>query len=271
LRVDYHTHHYRCGHAEGNLADYVEAALAAGFDEIGLSDHSPIYHLGGEDPHPRPRTAMARPELPRYIRAMEEVRAAYAGRIAVRLGVESDHVSGWEDHYRALWAKEPLDYTIGSVHWLFGDWSIFSHRLPAGRSLEEVYAEYLRCTMAAARSGAYDIIGHLDGIKTNGWRPPEWRTPLLQETVAVLADAGVAIELNASGWRKPVGECYPGPELLEMCRRAGIPVTFGSDAHRPDQVGSGWMRAVALLRDVGYREIATFRRRQRLMVPLDEH
>ncbi len=269
MRVDYHTHHYRCGHAEGEMADYAEAAIAVGFDEIGLSDHSPIYHLG-DDPQARPQTAMSQHELPRYMRAMEEVRGTYAGRITVRLGVESDYIAGWDAHYRGLWAGYPLDYAIGSVHWLFGDWSIFSRHLPAGRTVDEVYAEYLRCTIGAARSGAYDIIGHLDCIKTNGWLPARWRTPLLEETVAALAEGGVAIELNVSGWRKPVADCYPGPELLTLCQRAGVPVTFGSDAHRPEQVGFQWQRAVALLRAVGYGEIATFRGRQRVMVPLED-
>lgn len=52
MLVDYHTHHYRCGHAEAQLDEYVAAAIAAGIDEIGLSDHSPIYHLGN-NPHAR--------------------------------------------------------------------------------------------------------------------------------------------------------------------------------------------------------------------------
>ena len=267
MRVDYHTHHYRCRHAEGNLADYVDAAIAAGFDEIGLSDHSPIYHLG-VDPHPRPWTAMSQLELPHYVREMQQVRAAYGGRITVRLGVESDYVAGWDSHFRELWASYPLDYALGSVHWLYGDWSIFSTALPDGRDREAVYAEYLRCTQLAARSGAYEVIGHLDCLKTNGWMPADWQTPLLAETVAVIAASGVAIELNASGWRKPVADCYPRRELLDMCCRAGIPVTFGSDAHRPDQVAFQWERAAALLREVGYREMATFAGRKRTMVPI---
>ena len=57
-------------------------------------------------------------------------------------------------------------------------------------------------TKAAARSGAYDIIGHLDGMKTKGHIPALASTPLLEETVRALAESDVAIELNTSGWRK---------------------------------------------------------------------
>ena len=104
MLVDYHTHHYRCGHATGQMGDYVEAALAANLSEIGLSDHSPIYHLG-DDPHPRPATAMSQAELPSYIQEMQQVRDRYSHRITVRLGVESDYVLGWDEHYRRCPAR----------------------------------------------------------------------------------------------------------------------------------------------------------------------
>jgi histidinol-phosphatase (PHP family) len=264
--VDYHTHHYRCGHAEGNLEDYVEAAIAAGLEEIGLSDHSPIYHFG-DDPHHFPRTAMSQHELASYMQEIEHVRARYRGRIVVRLGIESDYVMGWDQHYRALWARFPLDYVIGSVHWL-EQWSIFNPERPPERDQEHVYEEYLLTTQAAARSGAYDIIGHLDCIKTVGHLPERGITPLLEQTVRVIAESDVAIELNTSGWRKPIAEPYPRQELLALCRHYHVPVTLSSDAHAPSQVGYGFDRAVSLLREVGYREVAVFEARKRQMLPL---
>ncbi len=267
MRVDYHTHHYRCGHASGQLSDYVEAALAAGLDEIGLSDHSPIYHLG-DDPHPMPHIAMSTHELPHYIREMAAIRERYAGQITVRLGVESDYVEGFAAHYRQLWQQYPLDYVIGSVHWLDG-WIIFEDDLPPGQTAADIYATYLRATQAAARSGAYDIIGHLDGLKNRGHIPDHTITPLLEETVRVLAECNVAIELNTSGWRKRCKDSFPRAELLARCHHHGVPVTLGSDAHNPADVAADFQRAITLLKDVGYREIATFAQRRRRLVPLD--
>jgi len=266
MLVDYHTHHYRCGHADGQMREYVEAAIAAGLVEIGVSDHSPIYHLH-DDPHPLPRTAMHQHELPHYIADMVAVQQQFANRMTVRLGVESDYVLGWDAHYRTLWQRYPLDYVIGSVHWL-GQWSIFNPQVPPGRTPDDMYAEYLHTTQAAARSGAYDIIGHLDGIKTAGHLPTHRITALLEETVRVLAAANVVIELNTSGWRKLIAECYPRPELLACCHHYGVPVTLGSDAHRPEHVAAGFQEARTLLTDVGYREIVTFRHRERVMLPL---
>jgi histidinol-phosphatase (PHP family) len=267
MLVDYHTHHYRCGHAEGKMEEYVEAAIAAGLDEIGLSDHSPIYHFG-DDPQPLPGTAMSQHELPAYVAEMVEVRDRFADRITIRLGVESDYVLGWDGHYRKLWRQYPLDYVIGSVHWL-DHWSIFNRELPPGCTTEEIYARYLHTTQAAARSGAYDIIGHLDCLKTAGHIPDMKITPLLEATVRVLAETDVTVELNTSGWRKSIAECYPRAELLACCYHYGMPVTLSSDAHSPAHVAYGFSEAVNLLKKVGYREIATFAQRKRYMVPLE--
>lgn len=287
MRVDYHTHHYRCGHATGTLPEYVEAAIACNLDEIGLSDHSPYYHVPGK-PHVLPRIAMAQGEFPNYLREAAELRDRYADRITVRVGVESDYVDGMGSFYRDLWRKYPVDYVIGSVHlltppfydptlgkadlddpWVLTGWSIFDPDLTPGRSPHEVYGEYLRLTRDAARSGAYDIIGHLDALKTFGHMPDLAITSELEETVRTIAKADMAVELNTSGWRKKrCGDCYPRHALLELCFRHRVPIVLGSDAHAPDQVGADFDRAVALLRQVGYTEIATFQRRHRKMVPL---
>lgn len=267
MLADYHTHHYRCGHASGTLDEYVEAALAAGLTEIGLSDHSPIFHFEG-DPHPFPKTAMHRDELDAYVRDMERVRDRYAGRIHVRLGIESDYILGWDEFYRSLWNRYSLDYVIGSVHWL-GTWSVFRSELPVGKSREDVYEEYFRTVQAAAKSGVYDIIGHLDVPKTNGHMSSDV-TLLVRETLRVIKEADAAIELNTSGWRKPVGECYPGPDILREAVELDIPITLGSDAHSPDLVGAGFQRALALLRECGCKHIAFFAERKRRLVPIDE-
>ena len=41
-KTNYHTHTKRCMHATGTDADYVKAALDAGLDVLGFSDHGPF-------------------------------------------------------------------------------------------------------------------------------------------------------------------------------------------------------------------------------------
>lgn len=267
MLVDHHTHHYRCGHAKGTLEDVIVSALEKGLDGIGLSDHSPIYHMGDGD-HEVPGTAMAKSEFPNYFDEMKALKQKYAGQIEVKLAVESDYIEDLEDHYRELWSSYDFDYVIGSIHWL-GRWNIFRRDLPSGLSAIDVYEKYLIKTQRAAKSGLFDILGHIDCLKTAGHMPTRDITPLMEETIKVIAEADVAIELNTSGWRKPVGECYPGPELLACCRQYGVPVALSSDAHSPDLVAADFERACNLLLEVGYTEHVTFHRRKRTSHPID--
>jgi histidinol-phosphatase (PHP family) len=65
-----------------------------------------------------------------------------------------------------------------------------------------------------------------------------------------------------------VGEIYPAPAFLEMCLDAGRPVALSSDAHRPDQLGYEYERALELLDGFGVTEIAVFERRERRLEPV---
>ena len=40
LKANYHTHTYLCGHAVGDVKDYVNEAIRLGFKELGISDHA---------------------------------------------------------------------------------------------------------------------------------------------------------------------------------------------------------------------------------------
>ncbi len=265
---DYHTHHIRCGHAQGSLEEYVESAIQKGLKNIGLSDHSPIYHLG-DDPHVKPDTAMAWSDLPEYLNECVALKEKYANRIGVRVGVESDYLPGWEDHYRSLWESAPMDYVIGSVHWV-GDWHIFSKSLPEGETPQSILRAYLDRIEGAATSGIYNIMGHIDAIKVWDFMPKAEFVAAYTSTLQTIADAGVAIELNTSGWRKVCREQFPSREILAEANRLGIPVCLGSDAHAPDLVAGDFDRALRVLNEIGFTQLATFENREMRLIPIAE-
>ncbi len=83
-----------------------------------------------------------------------------------------------------------------------------------------------------------------------------------------VARSGRAMELNASGLSKPCAEMFPSRRMLEEALALGIPLTVGSDAHDPAKLSEHLEKARALLHEVGYRELAVFRQRERSSVPL---
>lgn len=273
MRIDYHTHHARCGHAVGTLEEYVLRGIEIGLQQIGLSDHMPLIHV---DPAQYlPEMAMPMDELPRYVEECLQLKEKYQGQIDVRVGLEGDYIEGYEEEISRIVEAYPWDYVIGSVHFL-GHWDVTDFRQSAqweGRDPFEVYAQYYDAVQKAARTGLYDYIGHIDVIKRFGYGPDasrEAEVKLLEKAALdAVKENGLAIELNASGLRMPCAEMFPSRPMLEYCLQQGIPLTIGSDAHQPERLSQYLDEARALLYEIGFRELATFERRQRRMVSFE--
>lgn len=244
-----------------NAQRYRDAASERGIAELGVAEH--VYRF---------RQALSvwrHPFWERYAHDdLDEYCAFVRERTDLRLGVEADFVPGAEDRLAELLAARELDYVVGSVHFLadgavdMDDYSVWR----SGRSPEVVWRRYFETVAQSARSGLFDVVAHPDLVKC--WGEPARRPdgPLhryYEPAVEAIAEADVAVEVSTAGLRKPAGELYPARAMLEMCVQAGVPVALSSDAHRPEDVGAGYERALELLAQLGVRELCVFERRAR--------
>jgi histidinol-phosphatase (PHP family) len=260
---DYHIHTPFCGHAGGEMEQYVRQARELGLPEMGFADHLPLFHI--EDP----TLAMCHEDLPRYVDRVRELQEANAD-YPVRLGIEADYVSAHLDAVAETLARYEFDYVYGSVHFI-GGWGFDQSRFKfefERRDIDEVYEIYFGLVMDAARTGLFDVMTHLDVVKKYGHRPTKDMRPLYREVASTLAKSDVAIELNASGLSRPVREIYPSLEILEIMHGHGVPITFGSDAHKPSQVGREFDQLLRLARAAGYEDYVGFAGRKRIPQPL---
>jgi histidinol-phosphatase (PHP family) len=265
MLLDYHVHTDLCGHAVGEMEEYVQAAAQKGLDELGFNDHAPTFHV--QDPE----LAMAAHQLPRYVEHVRALQRKHT-RPRIRLGIEADFVPGYEDDLRDLLDRYDFDYVYGSVHiigdWRFDDTRLYPHHY-RGRNPQEACRDYFDLVQKSAGSGLFDVLGHMDLIKKFNHWPLGELDELTEQTVRTVAETGVCVEVNTSGLRKPCQEAYPSEEILRLCHRHGVPVTLGSDAHHPGEVAMDFDRAIALLKRIGYTQLASFQGRQRKMVDLD--
>jgi histidinol-phosphatase (PHP family) len=250
LPADYHMHTPLCRHATGEPADYAKRALSIGLTEIGFSDHSPMRQDGFDN------WRMRNDQLDEYV---EKVRQAQMDcpNLTIRLALEVDYLPGHEDWIRYLAARHPWDYFIGSVHYVSDSWAIDDPQKLAEwrhRDSFEVWSAYFERLAKAAATGLFEIIGHADLPKKFGHRPTRDCTPLYERFLAVAKKHNCAIELNTAGLRKDCREIYPSRETLELAFQKGVPITFGSDAHAPEEVGMNFAEAIRLARQVGYKE-----------------
>ncbi len=257
---DYHMHTPLCGHAVGTPEEYVKQGLKVGLKEMGFSDHAPMVHqrmLG---------ITMDFDELPTYHQMIKDVQARYRSQIRIKIALEADFIPGYEAKTKEIVESFPYDYIIGSVHfidnWAFDDpdpkvkeyWKI--------HNVNDVYRKYYKLLQQSAKTGFYQIIGHPDLPKKFGARPTEDLTDEIKATTKVFKETGVAIEINTAGLRKPIGEMYPAPNCLKIYAEAGVPLTFGSDAHNPDDVGKDFDKAIELAKWAGFKEYLTFKQRE---------
>lgn len=263
MPADYHTHTPLCHHAAGTPEAFVDAALAAGLTEYGISDHAP------QLPEPFDDWRMDVAQLPDYFDWIARARAHAAGRIPIRAGLECDWLDGCEPWIAELNARYEWDYLIGSVHYL-DDWDFDNpHRLERWKAhdLETVWSQYWQTYARMAESGLFDILGHPDLVKKFAHIPAGDLTRYYESAVDAIASAGCAIELNTAGWHKPCAETYPAPGFLELACSAGIPLVISSDAHAPEEIARDFSRAIRLAKDAGYRETQLLERHGRRPEP----
>jgi histidinol-phosphatase (PHP family) len=264
MPFDYHMHTPLCRHATGWPRDYAAKAVAGGLTEIGFSDHSPMAQDDFDD------WRMRLDQLEEYVEAVRAAQQDFP-QLTIRLALEVDYLAGQEDWIRDLASRHPWDYFIGSVHYISNGWDIDNpHKLSRwkDRDAYEVWAEYFDCLTQAANSGLFEIIGHADLPKKFGFVPDRDCTALFQTFLSAANRSGCAIELNTAGLRKECREIYPSRHILELARQTGVPITFGSDAHAPGEVGMNFAEALQLASDLGYTESCRFEQRGRTMVPL---
>ena len=257
MRIDIHNHTTRCNHAEGTVDEYVQKAIELGIDIYGFSEHAPMDF----DPHYR----LAFEEMDAYTKDILTAKERYKDDIKILLGYEVDYLPGHMDE-RVLNAK--VDYLIGSVHFI-DKWSFDNPEFISGwedKDIDEIWQAYFEATEAMAKSGKFDIVGHLDLIKVFKFMPKQDIRSLAKNALEAIKRTDMVLEINTAGIRKPVCVLYPSAELLEEANALDIPITFSSDAHALDQICLVYDLATLVAKQIGYTKAATFEGRDRQLV-----
>lgn len=252
--VDLHNHTPLCNHAEGTIEEYINAAITKGTKVFGFSDHAPMDF--------DPKYRMCFEDMRHYEEDILEAKRAFKEKITILLGYEVDYLPGHMDD-RVLHAD--VDYLIGSVHFI-DEWG-FDNPEFIGRyeseDINEIWQKYFNAIENMAKSKLFDIVGHLDLIKVFKFMPTKDIKEIAHKALLAIKDADMVLEINAAGYRKPVGEAYPSKELLQEAYKLDIPITFSSDAHKPEQVGIFDKEVTSLAKEVGYTKCAYFINRKR--------
>jgi histidinol-phosphatase (PHP family) len=255
IPLDAHLHTDQSPDADVPVDVYAALALERNIPELAITDHvdfapgAPAYGFV----HFNDRERVVREAAERW---------APLG-VHIRFGVEITYDSRYEQDIRDSLRLRKYDYAIGSVH-VYKDSPYAKGNVAAwieGKSLPEIVGPYFAEVTAAARSGLFDTIGHLDFVKRNlvpFIKPAELTgAPELYEPVLrALIESGAALEMNTSGLRQQAQETYPNAAIVALFRSmGGQRVTAGSDAHRADWLAWGLEEGYRILASHGYEEL----------------
>ena len=232
-------------------AEMVDKAIELGWSHIGFSNHFIVH----PDIKSAPMYAQAEKRGYHHIysSSFDEVISKFeehyhrvdelrkTSPIKILKGMEVDYfaTSEWQDGFAK--AKEHLkpDYLIGSAHFVAHNGTLYnSHDLKAAPQPEQnqLLYRYWQNERAAAKSGLFDIMAHLDLMKKVGLgQGDEWIAEE-QKTIAAIKKSGAIVELNAS-YFKFGNEPYPSPRIIQMLAKENMPVIISDDAHAVSQLG----------------------------------
>ncbi len=224
IPVNLHTHTERCNHAVGDDQDYVEAAIAAGIQTLGFSDHVPMPYRNHFHSHIR----MGVNELPDYTASILSLKEAYRGRIEILLGYEAEYDAElFPEMIREL-SQYPFDYLIFGAHFIDNEYAGFYAGSETGD--EKRLSAYVRNVVAGISTGVYTYLAHPDLIFYTG--PDKIYEKYMRQICLAAKDADLPLEINLNGYR--YHRNYPDERFFALAKEYENTIVLGFDAHNPD-------------------------------------
>ena len=228
MDYNFHTHTYRCGHANGTETEYVDAAIRAGVTHMGFSDHAPFRFPDGHESHFRVPMENAR----EYVETIEHLKKLYQGQITLFVGFEMEYYPLYFKKMYALAKELGAEYLILGQHYLYNENELHV-ATPRATAEPQHLIDYVDNVIAALKTGAFTYVAHPDCLNFTGDK--EFYQKEMRRLVKAAKETGTPLEINFLGIREH--RHYPNEDFWRMVGEIGAPVTFGMDAHRAKDAG----------------------------------
>lgn len=234
MKSNYHAHTPRCQHAVGEEIEYVQAAIEAKFDVLGISDHTPwrgdVY---------RPNMRMSENELAGYVQAVRAAGEKYKDSITVLCGLEAEY---WADGMSWLLEQKEkygIDYLLLGNH--------FVGNLPeiwysGGAETHAEQRAYVEATVKGMQTGAYMYLAHPDLFLAQVDDFDDYSRDCCRELIRAAKACNMPLEYNLEGLKvvrtstRFHGQGYPASNFWAIAAEENAPCIIGVDAHLPESL-----------------------------------
>lgn len=248
---NFHTHTYRCHHADGDIKDYLLFASLSDCGALGFSDHCPF---PADTIDNWQDIRMSPEESHNYIKAINKQKGKW--KFPLYAGFECE----WSTRYKS-WYTDFLigelnaDYLILGPHWVeYGNEFVYAPQF-GDKKLLHLYVDN---TIQAMLSGLFKFVAHPD-LAMSGWQ--KWDSEAVScfsQIIDCAIDCNLPLEINGQGMLKPQIQTpqgmrfqYPYDEFWLLAKSKGATIICSSDAHNPENVIEGVKRAYDFANKLG--------------------
>lgn len=235
-KFNYHTHTYRCGHAQKGITDekIVKDFIEKGFTTIAFTDHCPQKEIIDTRHNMRMRYS----QKEEYLDSIKILKEKYKDKIKIETGFEVEYLPGQEENLFEL--KNEVDKIILGQHFIYDDnmkLKIFRHADFTDKDLIK-YAESIK---VAIEKGMPDIIAHPDLYMLTRDLLGETEKEVAEIICSAAEKYNIPLEINLSdpamyviGKKEKIN--YPCKEFWKIVSRYDVRVLYGMDAHYEDSI-----------------------------------
>ena len=249
---NYHTHTYRCGHADYNMTDedYVKEYIRNGYKKMAFTDHVP--HENNTDTRKGVRMTME--ERIGYLEEINDLKKKYDGIIDIKSGFEVEYLPELEDEIKRR--MDECDIIITGQHFTRspeGDLKVFG-KVPYDR---DDFKRYTECLYNIASKHLTDIIAHPDFALMSQDSFTEVEAEMAHDIGKIAEETKVPLEINLnrimhntyltkrSIWnhdpievqKTRLGNCkYPNRDFWKIISEYDVNVIYGLDVHFGGQI-----------------------------------
>lgn len=269
MYTDYHLHTYYSDDSDYPMEQLVTDAIAMELSEICFTDHvdygikgdwqdsSDTYHPAEKNGFP-----VMNVKYPAYHAEIASMQKKYAGKIAIREGMEFGMQVHTIPQYQTLFSSYPFDFIIMSCHQVENK-EFWTQDFQKGKTQEEYNRRYYEEILQVIRQYKdYSVLGHLDMITRYdlaGIYPFEKIRDIVTEILQQVIRDGKGIEVNTSCHRYGLTDLTPSRDILKLYRELGGTIlTIGSDTHKPEHLAAYVRETMAELKELGFTSICTF-------------
>ena len=250
-KFNYHSHTYRCGHADLDMKDedYIKEYIEMGFEKIAFTDHCPEKNKIDK----RPNIRMEYEQKNEYIDTIKKLKEKYKNKIKIEVGYEIEYIPGDEENLREL--KNETDRIILGQHFIYDNNKNLKYIGQSEFSDEELikYSEYIQKAMKLKLP---NIIAHPDMYMMNRKEFGKIENEVAKNICESAEKYDIPLEINLNNIfaktyyenrklnndsfekqkEKLKNVFYPCKDFWKVASNYNIKVLYGIDTHHKGQI-----------------------------------